>query len=59
MAVAVARERQGFVRRASAALYRRPLGKLALMLGPPLLWMIVVYLGALSLLFITAFWRLN
>jgi putative spermidine/putrescine transport system permease protein len=47
------------VRRASAWLHRHPKAKLALLLLPPLGWMLVVYLGALSLLFATAFWRLD
>src|SRR6266508_4074218 len=54
---ATARGRAG--RRVSAALFRRPGAKLALLLAPPLLWMILVYLSALSLLLVTSFWRLN
>jgi putative spermidine/putrescine transport system permease protein len=46
-------------RRASAALYRHPRGRLALMLAPPLGWLVVVYLASLSLLLLTSFWRLN
>jgi putative spermidine/putrescine transport system permease protein len=38
-------------------LYRFPAGRLALLLGPVLLWMVVVYLGSLALLFVTSFWR--
>jgi putative spermidine/putrescine transport system permease protein len=49
----------GIRRRLSAALYRRPRLKLALLLFPPLGWMVVVYLGALTLLFLSAFWRLD
>jgi putative spermidine/putrescine transport system permease protein len=53
-------ERTGGVRRRfSAALFRRPWAKLALLLGPPLAWMAVVYLGALVLMLMTAFWRLD
>jgi putative spermidine/putrescine transport system permease protein len=47
------------VRRVSAALFRHPRGKLALMLAPPLGWLVVVYLISLSLLLVTSFWRLN
>src|SRR6266511_4404585 len=54
---ATARGRAG--RRVSAALFRRPGAKLALLLAPPLLWMILVYLSALSLLLVPSFWRLN
>lgn len=46
-------------RRLSAALFRHPRGKLALMLAPPLGWLIVVYLASLALLLVTSFWRLN
>src|ERR1700675_325995 len=38
-------------------LYRVPAARLALLLGPVFLWMLVIYLGSLGLLFITSFWR--
>ena len=38
-------------------LYRVPGARLVLLLAPPLLWMLVIYLGALAFLFLTAFWR--
>src|SRR5207245_4739872 len=38
-------------------LYRIPAARLALLLGPILLWMVVIYLGSLGLLFVTSFWR--
>ncbi|MDQ6709569.1 MAG: ABC transporter permease, partial [Candidatus Dormibacteraeota bacterium] len=38
-------------------LYRFPGARLALLLGPVVLWMGVIYLGSLALLFITSFWR--
>ena len=38
-------------------LYRLPGLRLLLLLSPPLLWMLVIYLGALAFLFLTAFWR--
>jgi putative spermidine/putrescine transport system permease protein len=44
-------------RRLSVALHRRPWLRLLLLLGPPGAWMLVVYLGALALLFASAFWR--
>jgi putative spermidine/putrescine transport system permease protein len=50
---------RSFARRASAALFRHPRGKLALLLGPPLGWMFVVYLASLALLLVTSFWRLD
>jgi putative spermidine/putrescine transport system permease protein len=46
-------------RRVSSALARRRRAKLALLLGPPMGWMLVVYLGALVLLFLSAFWQLD
>src|SRR5438132_13296726 len=49
--LAAARRRIGLV------LHRFPGLRLLLALGPPVLWMAVIYLGALGLLFITAFWR--
>src|SRR5438093_6707078 len=52
-------EDRPFRRRLSALVYRHPRGKLALLLGPTVVWMIVVYLGALTLLFVSAFWRVD
>ena len=43
-------------RRLSAWFYRRPAMKLGALLGPPMGWMLVVYLGALAFLLLTAFW---
>jgi putative spermidine/putrescine transport system permease protein len=51
--------RGGFPARMSAALFRRPRLKLALLLGPPVTWMVIVYLVSLAFLLATAFWRLN
>jgi putative spermidine/putrescine transport system permease protein len=52
-------EPPGFARRLSSAFYRHPGGKLTGLLLPVLLWMVVVYLGALLLLFLSSFWRLD
>ena len=49
----------GAVRRLSAALYRHRVGRLLLTLGPPLAWMVVIYLGSLALLLASSFWRLD
>jgi len=49
----------GAVRRLSAALYRHRVWKLLLTLGPPLAWMVVIYLGSLALLLASSFWRLD
>src|SRR4051794_391306 len=43
----------------SAALHARPRLRLALLLGPPVLWIGVVYLGSLGALFVSAFWHLD
>ncbi|MGV9251198.1 ABC transporter permease [Streptomyces sp. NPDC003697] len=44
------------VRRLAAALHRRPRLRLSLLLTAPLLWLAVLYLGSLSVLFVSAFW---
>ncbi|MCW6507592.1 ABC transporter permease [Lichenifustis flavocetrariae] len=46
-------------RRLSAALWRRPSLALTATLVPPLAWFVLIYLGALVLLFITAFWSVD
>ena len=45
--------------RLSAALWRRPWLKLALLLAAPVLVFAVVYLGALASLFVSAFWQID
>ena len=45
--------------RASTYLYRRPKLILALLLGPPLIYMLVVYLGSLSSLLLNSFFYLE
>ena len=45
--------------RISAALWQRPWLKLALLLAGPVLAFVVVYLGALISLFVSAFWRID
>jgi putative spermidine/putrescine transport system permease protein len=47
------------VRRTSAFFFRHPSLKLGLLLGSPLAWFLLVYLGALVVLFVSAFWRLD
>jgi putative spermidine/putrescine transport system permease protein len=47
------------VRRVSAFFHRRPGLKLGSLLGPPLVWMVLIYLGALAFLFVSAFWHLD
>jgi putative spermidine/putrescine transport system permease protein len=49
----------GAGRRLSTRLYRHPFGRLSLTLGPPLAWMLVIYLGSLAVLLLSSFWRLD
>jgi putative spermidine/putrescine transport system permease protein len=48
-----------WVRRLSAALYRRPRIVLGALLAPPVLWLVVIYIGSLTLLLISSLWRLD
>jgi putative spermidine/putrescine transport system permease protein len=52
-------EQDGVGLRASAALWRRPWARATILLTPPLAWFILVYLAALVVLLITAFWQIN
>ncbi len=45
--------------RASAALWRRPWARATLLLTPPLAWFVLLYVAALVVLLITAFWQIN
>jgi putative spermidine/putrescine transport system permease protein len=51
--------RRSISRRLSAALYRRPRLVLGALLAPPLLWLVVIYLGSLALLLFSSLWRLD
>jgi len=42
-----------------AALWRRPWARATFLLTPPLAWFLVIYLAALVVLLITAFWQTN
>ena len=46
-------------RRLSAALWRRPWLRAIALLVPPLGWMLVFYLAALAVLFVSSFWSLD
>ena len=59
MTVSAERGDAGAVGRTSAFLFRHPGTKLSLSLGAPLAWFVVVYLGSLVVLFVTAFWHLD
>jgi len=56
--VAVTR-REGIWSRVSAALWRRPWARATLLLTPPLAWFVLIYLAALAVLLVTAFWQIN
>jgi len=45
--------------RVSAVLWRRPWARASLLLTPALAWFVLIYLAALVVLLITAFWRIN
>jgi putative spermidine/putrescine transport system permease protein len=45
--------------RVSAALWRRPWARATLLLTPALAWFVLIYLAALAVLLVTAFWRIN
>ena len=47
------------LRRLSAALYRRPKLVLGILLAPPVLWLVVVYLGSLIVMLLSSLWRLD
>src|SRR5207245_2283884 len=51
--------RGGIWSKVSAALWRRPWARATLLLTPPLAWFLVIYLAALVVLLITAFWQTN
>jgi putative spermidine/putrescine transport system permease protein len=46
-------------RRLAAFLHRRPRAALAVLLAPPLGWLVVAYLGSLALLLVNAFFRID
>jgi putative spermidine/putrescine transport system permease protein len=50
---------RGIWSRVSAALWRRPWARATILLTPPLAWFVLLYLAALVVLLITAFWQIN
>jgi putative spermidine/putrescine transport system permease protein len=58
-AAAPAATAEGFWLRVSAALWRRPWARATLLLTPGLAWFVLLYLAALVVLLITAFWQTN
>ncbi len=59
MNIVVAESRQGFFRHGSDVLFRHPHLLLLLLLGPPLLWLGVVYLGSLLALLLHSFFSID
>jgi putative spermidine/putrescine transport system permease protein len=55
----VSEGRPGAVTRTSAFFFRHPRARLGLTLGLPILWFLVIYFGALAILFVSAFWSLD
>jgi len=51
--------REGIRSRVGAALWRRPWARATLLLTPPLAWFVLIYLAALAVLLVTAFWQIN
>ena len=51
--------REGIWSRVSAALWRRPWARATALLTPPLAWFVLIYLAALAVLLVTAFWQIN
>ena len=49
----------GGLRRLWAVLWRTPSVSAALLLAPPLSWLVLIYLAALAALFISAFWTID
>jgi putative spermidine/putrescine transport system permease protein len=56
---AAATTNRGVWSRVSAALWRRPWARATILLTPPLAWFVFLYLAALVVLLITAFWQIN
>src|SRR5215467_9037089 len=46
-------------RQARGALWPRPWARATLLLTPPLAWFLLIYVAALVVLLITAFWQIN
>ena len=46
-------------RRLSAWLYRRPGARLGALIAGPFAWIVILYLGSLAVLLVSAFWQLN
>ncbi|HEY2308663.1 MAG TPA: ABC transporter permease [Streptosporangiaceae bacterium] len=51
--------REGMWSRVTATLWRRPWARATILLTPPLAWFVLIYLAALAVLLVTAFWQIN
>lgn len=51
--------KKGGAARLQSFLWRRPWLRSSLLLAPPLGWFVLIYLAALALLLVTAFWQIN
>jgi putative spermidine/putrescine transport system permease protein len=58
-AAAAGRPRRGAARRLQIALFRRPWLRGTLLLSGPLAWMLLIYIAALVVLFLSAFWTVD
>jgi putative spermidine/putrescine transport system permease protein len=56
---AAARPPASPARRVAAALYRHPRAQLAALLGAPIGWLVIAYLGSLALFLVTSFWQVD
>ena len=54
-----ASEKTSLARQGSVLLYRKTRLALGLVLSPPLLWLLLVYIASLAALLVTAFWTVN
>jgi putative spermidine/putrescine transport system permease protein len=58
-AAVAGRTRTGAARRLQIALFRRPWLRGSLLLSGPLGWMLLIYIAALVVLFVSAFWKVD
>jgi putative spermidine/putrescine transport system permease protein len=58
-AAVAGRSRKRAARRLQIALYRRPWLRGSLLLSGPLGWMLLIYIAALVVLFLSAFWKVD
>jgi putative spermidine/putrescine transport system permease protein len=57
--MSVSAPEEGAGTKVSAFFFRHPRLKLSALLGPPMLWFVLIYLGALAVLLVNAFWRVD